>query len=56
VQVLAIVASPRKEGLVNTMAQQVLDGASSTGHQVELVTLYDRQHCFDQAYQIGRRL
>lgn len=55
-QVLAVVASPRKKGLVNTMAQRVLDGASSNRHQVELVNLYDRRRYFDQAYQIGRRL
>lgn len=39
--VSAIVASPRRKGLVSTMAQRVLDGAASNGHQVELVNLYD---------------
>jgi hypothetical protein len=39
--VLAIVASPRKKGLVSTMAQRVLDGAADNGGQVELVNLYD---------------
>ena len=39
--VLAIVASPRRKGLVSTMAQRVLDGTASNGHQIELVNLYD---------------
>ena len=39
--VLAIVASPRRKGLVSTMAQRVLDGTASNEHQVELVNLYD---------------
>jgi len=38
---LAIVASPRKKGLVSTMAQRVLNGAASNGRQVGLVNLYD---------------
>lgn len=40
-EVLAIVASPRRKGLVSTMAQRVLDGAAESKHQVELVNLYD---------------
>jgi len=39
--VLAIVASPRRKGLVSTMAQRVLDRAADNGCQVELVNLYD---------------
>ncbi len=39
--VSAIVASPRRKGLVSTMAQRVLDGIASHGRQVELVNLYD---------------
>jgi putative NADPH-quinone reductase len=41
--ILAIVASPRRKGLVSTMAQRVLDGAASNGRQVELVNLYDHR-------------
>lgn len=40
-RVLAIVASPRRKGLVSTMVQRVLDGAADSEHQVELVNLYD---------------
>ncbi len=39
--VIAVVASARRKGLVSAMAQRVLDGAAGTGHQVELVNLYD---------------
>jgi len=47
INVLAVVASPRRRGLVSTMAQRVLDGAAGNGHQVELVNLYDCEldHC-----------
>ena len=35
-KVFAIVASPRKKGLISTMAQRVLDGASSNGHKTPI--------------------
>lgn len=38
---LAIAASPRRRGLVSTMARRMPDGAASSGHQMELVNLYD---------------
>jgi hypothetical protein len=45
--VLAVVASARRNGLVSMMAKRVLDGVTSSGYRAELVNLYDYdlQYC-----------
>lgn len=40
-KVLAIVATKRKKGITQGIAEDVLDGAKENGHQVELINLYD---------------
>jgi len=40
-KVLAIVGTPRRNGLVSSLCQRILDGAEENGHQVEMVNLYD---------------
>lgn len=40
-KVLAIVATRRKNGLVSSLADKVLEGALSIGHETEMLNLYD---------------
>lgn len=40
-KVLAIVGTARKKGRVSSMCQRILDGAGESGHETELVNLFD---------------
>lgn len=40
-KVLAIVASPKKDGNVSAICGKILEGAAQNQHQIELVNLYD---------------
>lgn len=40
-KVLAIVSTKRKNGLISKITLKVLEGAQSTGHETELINLYD---------------
>ncbi|MBD3256495.1 MAG: hypothetical protein GF383_15475 [Candidatus Lokiarchaeota archaeon] len=40
-KVLAIIGSPRKNGNVSLLAENVLKGAHENGHDIELINLYD---------------
>lgn len=39
--ILAIVGTQRKNGLVSTLCQRILEGAGKNGHDTEIVNLYD---------------
>ena len=40
-KVLAIAGTKRKNGLVSSMCQRILDGAIDNGHETEMINLYD---------------
>ncbi len=40
-KVLAIVASPKREGNVSSICGKILEGAAQNGHQIEIINLYD---------------
>ncbi len=48
-KVIGIMASPRKGGNVDTLMQEVLDGASKAGHQVEKYCLNEMKYSSCQA-------
>jgi multimeric flavodoxin WrbA len=45
-KVTAVVGTSRKNGLVSTMCNRVLEGAKTNGHETEIINLYD--------YKIGQ--
>ncbi len=40
-KVLAIIASPKRNGNVSSICGKILEGAAQSGHQIELFNLYD---------------
>jgi hypothetical protein len=40
-KILAIIGSPRKKGTVSRLAEKVIEGAKTEGHDTEIVNLYD---------------
>ena len=48
-KILILSASPRKGGNSDILCQQFMKGAEEAGHQVELISLYDKQIGFCRA-------